>query len=198
MESQSLAILVIDENRLRASIIEAGLRESGHDNVTVVHDIAGVARTIAAINPDVIVIDLENPNRDVLESMFQLSRAVKRPVAMFVDRADRASIEAAVDAGVSAYVVDGLKRERVKSILDMAIVRFNAFSRLSRELEEARTELEDRKIIERAKGILMKSKGLSEDDAYALLRKTAMNQNRKIAEIAQSLVTAAGLLGEEP
>jgi response regulator NasT len=101
MES-SLAILVIDENKIRASIIEVGLRESGHDNVTVVHDIAGVARTIAAINPDVIVIDLENPNRDVLENMFQLSRAVQRPVAMFVDRADRASIEAAVEAGVSA------------------------------------------------------------------------------------------------
>lgn len=198
MTARSLAILVIDANRIRASIIEAGLRESGHDNVTVVHDIAGVARTIAAINPDVIVIDLENPNRDMLENMFQLSRAVKRPVAMFVDRADRASIEAAVEAGVSAYVVDGLKRERVKPILDMAIVRFNAFSRLSRELEEARNELEDRKVVERAKGILMTSKGLSEKDAYALLRKTAMNQNRKIAEIAQSLVTAAGLLGEEP
>ena len=198
MESQSLAILVIDENRIRASIIEAGLRESGHDNVTVVHDITGIARTIAAINPDVIVINLENPNRDMLENMFQLSRAVKRPVAMFVDRSDRASIEAAVAAGVSAYVVDGLKQERVKPILDMAIIRFNAFSRLTRELEEARGELEDRKLIERAKGILMTSRGLSEEDAYALLRKTAMNQNRKIAEIAQSLVTAAGLLGEEP
>jgi response regulator NasT len=193
--STSLAILVIDENRIRASIIEAGLRESGHDNVTVVHDITGIAQRIAAINPDVIVIDLENPNRDMLENMFQLSRAVKRPIAMFVDRSDRASIEAAVEAGVSAYVVDGLKQERVKPILDMAISRFNAFSRLTRELEEVRGELEDRKLIERAKGILMKSKGMSEEAAYALLRKTAMNQNRKIAEIAQSLVTAAGLLG---
>jgi response regulator NasT len=197
MESRSLAILVIDENRIRASIIEAGLRETGHDNVTVVHDIIGVARTIAETNPDVIVISLENPNRDVLENMFQLSRAVKRPIAMFVDRSDRASIEAAVEAGVSAYVVDGLKQERVKPILDMAISRFNAFSRLSRELEEARYELENRKLVERAKGILMKSRGLSEEDAYALLRKTAMNQNRKIADIAQSLVTAAGLLGPE-
>ncbi len=194
MESTSLAILVIDENRIRASIIEAGLRETGHDRVTVVHDINGVARTIADINPDVIVIDLENPNRDVLENMFQLSRAVKRPVAMFVDRSDRASIEAAVEAGVSAYVVDGLKQERVKPILEMAISRFNAFSRLTRELEEARSELEERKLIERAKGILITSRGLTEEAAYALLRKTAMNQNRKIAEIAQSLVTAAGLL----
>lgn len=195
MKSQSLAILLIDENRIRTSIIEAGLRETGHENVTIVHDIEGIDRTIAAINPDVIVIDLGNPNRDMLENMFQLSRAVKRPIAMFVDSADQASIEAAVDAGVSAYVVNGLKQERVKPILDMAVSRFNAFARLNRELEEARTELESRKLVERAKGILMKSKGLSEEEAYALLRKTAMNQNRKIAEIAQSLVTAAGLLG---
>ncbi|ALA18419.1 MULTISPECIES: ANTAR domain-containing response regulator [Chelatococcus] len=194
MPRASLAILVIDENRIRASIIEAGLREAGHDNVALVHDVTGIARRIAEINPDVIVIDLENPNRDMLENMFQLSRAVKRPIAMFVDRSDQASIEAAVEAGVSAYVVDGLKQERVKPILDMAISRFNAFARLARELEEARSELADRKLVERAKGILMKSRGMTEEAAYALLRKTAMNQNRKIAEIAQSLVTAAGLL----
>ncbi|RWB76174.1 MAG: ANTAR domain-containing response regulator [Mesorhizobium sp.] len=195
MSTGSLTILVIDENRIRASIIEAGLRDAGHRQVTVIHDVAGIARRIAEIEPDVIVIDLENPNRDMLENMFQLSRAVKRPIAMFVDRSDQASIEAAVDAGVSAYVVDGLKKERIKPILDMAISRFNAFSRMARELEEARSELENRKVIDRAKGILMKSRGLSEEAAYTLLRKTAMNQNRKIAEIAQSLVTAAGLLG---
>jgi response regulator NasT len=195
MPTTSLTILVIDENRIRASIIEAGLREAGHDRVTIVHDVSGIARRIAEIEPDVIVIDLENPNRDMLENMFQLTRAVKRPIAMFVDRSDQASIEAAVDAGVSAYIVDGLRQERVKPILDMAISRFNAFSRMARELEEARSELENRKVIDRAKGILMKSRGLSEDAAYTLLRKTAMNQNRKISEIAQSLVTAADLLG---
>ncbi|PBC02835.1 ANTAR domain-containing response regulator [Mesorhizobium sp. WSM3860] len=195
MSAGSLTILVIDENRIRASIIEAGLRDAGHSHVTVVHDVAGIAKRIAEIEPDVIVIDLENPNRDMLENMFQLSRAVKRPIAMFVDRSDRASIEAAVEAGVSAYVVDGLKKERIKPILDMAISRFNAFSRMARELEEARSELENRKVVDRAKGILMKSRGLSEEAAYALLRKTAMDQNRKIADIAQSLVTAAGLLG---
>jgi len=191
---QGLSILVIDENRLRASVIEAGLRDAGYDKLTILQDVTGVARRIAELEPDVIVISLENPNRDMLENLFQLSRAVKRPIAMFVDRADRASIEAAVEAGVSAYVVDGLKQERVKPILDMAISRFNAFSRMARELEEARTELESRKLIDRAKGILMKTRGLSEETAYALLRKTAMNQNRKISEIAQSLITAAGLL----
>ena len=191
----ALKILVIDENRIRAAVIEAGLREAGHDRVTVVHDVSGIAARIAEIEPDVIVIDLENPNRDMLENMFQLSRAVKRPIAMFVDRSDTASIEAAVDAGVSAYIVDGLRKERVKPILQMAISRFNAFSRMARELDEARGELESRKVVERAKGILMKSRGLSEEEAYALLRKTAMNQNRKLADVAQSLVTAADLLG---
>jgi len=190
----TLSILVIDENRLRAAVIEEGLRDAGYDNLTIVHDVAGIARRIADVNPDVIVIDLENPNRDMLENMFQLSKAVKRPIAMFVDRSDQAAIEAAVDAGVSAYVVDGLKRERVKPILDMAISRFNAFARMAHELQEARTELESRKLIDRAKGILMTTRGLAEADAYALLRKTAMNQNRKISEIAESLITAAGLL----
>lgn len=194
MRDEDLTILVIDENAIRAQVIEEGLRAAGHARVTVVHEIQGVARTIERLSPDVIVIDLENPNRDMLESMFLLSRSVKRPIAMFVDRSDRAAIEAAVEAGVSAYVVDGLKQERVKPILDMAISRFNAFSRMARELEEARTELESRKVLDRAKAILMKSKGLSEDAAYRLLRTTAMNQNRKIGEIAQSLVMAAGLL----
>jgi len=190
----TLSILVIDENRLRASVIEAGLREAGHDNLTIIHDVTGIARRIAEVEPEVIIISLENPNRDMLENMFQLSRAVQRPIAMFVDRSDQAEIEAAVEAGVSAYVVDGLKRERVKPILDMAISRFNAFSRMARELQDARSELENRKLIDRAKGILMATRGLSEADAYGLLRKTAMNQNRKISEIAESLITASGLL----
>lgn len=192
--TSSLVVLVIDENRIRASIIEAGLREAGYEQVTVIHDIDGIARRIAEINPDVIVIDLENPNRDMLENMFQLSRAVKRPVAMFVDRSDEASIEAAVEAGVSAYIVDGLKQERVRPILKMAISRFNAFDRLSRELDEAKGALENRKVIDRAKSLLMTSRGLSEDAAYALMRKTAMDQNRKIIDIAQSLISVADML----
>ncbi|MEQ8600845.1 MAG: ANTAR domain-containing response regulator [Devosia sp.] len=195
MPSPDLSILIIDENRIRASIIEEGLREAGYARVAVIHDVNEVGRTIALTMPDVIFIDLENPKRDTLEHFFSLSRAIQRPIAMFVDRSDGTMIEKAVEAGVSAYVVDGLKKERVKPILDMAISRFNAFSRLSRELEEARSALEERKIIDQAKGILMKTKGLSEPEAYALLRKTAMNQNRRLIDIAQSLITAANLLG---
>jgi response regulator NasT len=194
MPPRDLSILIIDENRIRAAIIEAGLREAGHERVTVLHEINEVARRIEAIAPDVVVIDLENPNRDRLEHFFSLSRALQRPIAMFVDRSDGAEIESAVAAGVSAYVVDGLRKERVKPILDMAISRFNAFARLRRELEDARSELEDRKVIEQAKGILMRTRGMDEAAAYSLLRKTAMNQNRKIADVAQSLITAAKLL----
>lgn len=190
----SLSILVIDDNKIRASIIEQGLRDAGHEKVIVVDQMDGLLRKITTIEPDVIVIDLENPNRDQLEHIFQVTRAVQRPIAMFVDKSESGSIEAAVDAGVSAYVVDGLKKERVKPILDMAISRFRAYSRLNRELEEARTELAERKTIDRAKGIIMKSKGISEDEAYRLLRKTAMNQSRKIIEVAQGLVIASGLL----
>lgn len=189
-----LSILIIDDNRIRASIIEEGLREAGYARVAVVVEIDAVARVVEQVAPDVVMIDLENPNRDRLEHFFSLSRALQRPIAMFVDRSDTSSIEAAVAAGVSAYVVDGLRKERVKPILDMAISRFNAFSKLKRELQEARSELEDRKLIEQAKGILMRSRHLSEAEAHALLRKTAMNQNKRMADIAQSLITAAGLL----
>jgi response regulator NasT len=192
--SSTPSILIIDENKIRASVIEAGLRDAGYDRLTVVHDVSGIARRIAELQPDVIVIDLGNPNRDMLENMFQLSRAVNRPIAMFVDQSDEASIAAAVDAGVSAYIVDGLKQERVKPILNMAISRFNAFAKMARELHEVKSELENRKVIDRAKGILMKTRGMAEAEAYALLRKTAMNQNRKIAEVAESLITAASLL----
>jgi len=195
MEPSSLAVLIIDENRARATIIEDGLREAGHARVHVVTGMQGLVREIEAFAPDVIVVDLENPNRDRLEAFFQVSRSVRRPIAMFVDRSDAASMEAAIDAGVSAYVVDGLKKERVKSILDMAILRFGAYSRLTRELDEARTELADRKVIEKAKGLMMRMRGLSEEEAYRLMRQTAMNEKTKLVEIARSVVTAAALLG---
>jgi response regulator NasT len=197
MAETALHILVIDADRIRASIIEEGLREAGHTRVTVLDDMNRLVRRVVEIDPDVIVIDLENPSRDVLEHMFQISRAAKRPVAMFVDRADRTSIEAAIEAGVSAYVVDGLRKERIKPILDTAVSRFRAFDRLRRDLDQARNELAERKTVERAKGILMRTRGLSEPDAYALLRTAAMRQSRRIVEIAESLITAAGLLGEE-
>jgi two-component system, response regulator / RNA-binding antiterminator len=190
----NLKIVIVDESPIRAAILEDGLREAGHVQVIRIEDRTNLLARVYAIDPDVILIDLENPSRDVLEQMFQVSRVVKRPVAMFVDQSDAASIQAAIDAGVSAYIVDGLKKERIKNILDMSIMRFNAFSRLEGELEQTKSALEDRKVIDRAKGILMKMKNLSEEEAYTLMRKTAMNEKKKIAEIAQSIITAAEML----
>ena len=191
---EALRILIVDQNVMRGSILEDGLREAGYSTVIVVRDMQNLMRRIVDNDPDVIFIDLENPNRDVLEQMFQVSRCVRRPIAMFVDRSDTDMIEAAVDAGIGAYVVDGLKKERVKSILDTAVSRYNAFSKLRDELERTRAALDERKLVERAKGILMKERGMSEEAAYALLRRAAMNENRRISEVAQSVVTAARLL----
>src|SRR5690349_15346840 len=190
----SLRVLIVDQNVMRASILEEGLREAGYTQVTVLREMHNLLRRIVDIDPDVIVIDLENPNRDVLEQMFQVSRCVRRPIAMFVDRSDTDMIAAAVDAGVGAYVVDGLKKERVKSILDTAVSRYNAFSKLRDELERAKAALDERKLVDRAKGILMKERGMTEEAAYALLRRAAMNENRRITEVAQSIVTVSKLL----
>jgi response regulator NasT len=187
-------IVIIDESPVRAAILEEGLREAGYERITLVSEMTELARRVYALDPDVILIDLENPSRDVLEQMFQVSRAVRRPIAMFVDQSDSAMIQASVDAGVSCYIVDGLKKERVRAILDMTISRFNAFSSLERELREAKSALAERKIIDRAEGILLRQKKLTEEEAYGLLRSAAMNNGRKLADVAQSVVTAAELL----
>jgi response regulator NasT len=194
MPDTRLTIAIIDATQVRTAILEDGLRAAGPVDVAVISHTGNLRRQLAEIDPDVVIIDLENPSRDVLEQMLQVSREVARPVAMFVDQSSTAMMEAAIDAGVSAYVVDGLKSERVRSIVDLAITRFNAFSRLQRELEAARFELAERKLIDRAKGILMKTRRLTEEEAYELMRKTAMNQNRKVADIARSVLTAAELL----
>ena len=194
IKEPSPKIVIVDESPIRAAILEEGLLEAGFAGVVHINEMQSLLSRIYALDPDVILIDLENPSRDILEQMFQVSRAVRRPIAMFVDQSDSASIQASVDAGVSAYIVDGLKKERIKPILDLCISRFNAFAKLQEELERAKSALEDRKVIDRAKGILMKLKGLTEDEAYVLLRSTAMREKKKIGEIAQSILTASELL----
>jgi len=189
-----LKILIVDANPVRAAIIDEGLREAGFANLVRIGATNGLVAAIEAHDPDVVVIDLEDPSRDALADMFLVSRHVRRPITMFVDQSDSASIEAAVEAGVSAYIVDGLKKERMQPILQTCVSRFNAFRKLREELDEARSQLEDRKTIDRAKGIVMRMKGLPEDEAYALLRRTAMNEKRKLVEIAGSIVTAAEVL----
>jgi response regulator NasT len=191
---QSPKIVIVDESPIRAAILEEGLREAGYCSVVRISEMHNLLARIYSLDPDIILIDLENPSRDILEQMFQVSRAVRRPIAMFVDQSGAASIQASVDAGVSAYIVDGLKKERIKPILDLCVSRFNAFAKLQDELDRAKSALEERKVIDRAKGILMKLKGLTEEEAYVLMRSTAMREKKKIGEIAQSILTASELL----
>ena len=189
----AIRILVVDENPIRRAVIEEGLKEAGYANVVALATTVRLVDHIYRLDPDVILMDLENPSRDVLDQMFQVSRVVRRPIAMFVDQSVRGSISASVDAGVSAYIVDGLKKERVSDILEMTISRFRVFDKLRAELDEAKLALKDRKLIDRAKGFLMKSKGLDEEAAYSLLRQTAMRQSRKIADVAESLLSSSDL-----
>jgi two-component system, response regulator / RNA-binding antiterminator len=194
LDEKPLKIAVVDVNELRASVVLEGLRDAGHHDLTWIQDVSGLMRQLSEIDPDVVVIDLENPSRDNMEQMFEVSRAVRRPVAMFIDQSDRMTMEAALEAGVSAYVVNGMKKERMSAILDMAVMRFNVVARLKTELERTKVALGDRKIIERAKGIVMKQKALDETAAYALSRSTAMNRHVRMSEIAQTIVTAAEIL----
>src|ERR1700680_4041072 len=141
-------IVIVDESPIRAAILEEGLREAGFTSVEHISEMQSLLSRIYALDPDVIVIDLENPSRDVLEQMFQVSRAVRRPIAMFVDQSDAASIQASVDPGFPPYIADGLKKEPLKPILDLCISRFNAFSKLQNELDRTKSALEDRKVID--------------------------------------------------
>lgn len=191
---EKLSIIVVEKDRERAMLIVDGLREAGDHDVTVLGDDSGLARRIAERNPDLVLIDLASPSRDMLEELTLATAPMERPVAMFVDRTDMALTQAAIEAGVSAYVVDGLRSERIKPILDAAIARFRMVHKMRAELAATRRALEERKVIDRAKGLLMRVRGVDEEEAYALLRKTAMAQGKKLAEVAQSLLTAAELL----
>ena len=190
-----MRIVIIDDSGARATVLEEGLRDAGYDDIHVIPPRGAFVARVERMAPDVVLMDLGNPSRDTLEEMLIVSRALAKPIAMFVDQSDDAMIASAIDAGISAYVVDGLRKERVKPILELAIRRFNAFARMQTELDEARSQLADRKTIDRAKAILMANRGLSEPDAYALLRNAAMNQGRKLVDVAAALITASDLLG---
>jgi two-component system, response regulator / RNA-binding antiterminator len=191
---QPRRVLIVDENAARAAIIEEGLREAGIAEVVIVATTFGLIARIHEIDPDVIVVDMQSPSRDTLEQMFEVSRLVKRPITMFVDQSDADQIRDAVNAGVSAYIVDGLKKERIRPIIDMCILRFEAFSRLRQELSDAKAALEERKLVDQAKRIVMASRKIDEDAAYQLLRKTAMNQKKRMADLARSIIAASELL----
>ena len=190
----SLKIVVVEADRELALQIVDVLRAEGWDEVTVLGDSSGLARKIEEMSPDLVLIDLENPSRDALEQVSIATESDARAVAMFVDHSDDEMTRAAMDAGLSAYVVGSPEPDRVRSVLKTAIARFQVTSQLRRELELAKQALEDRKAIDRAKGMIMRARGVSEEEAYKLMRRTAMSQNRKVIEVANALLTAADLL----
>lgn len=189
-----LTILIVEPDKTRADAIIDSLSATGDHHIRVLSESTGLARSVAELNPDLVLVDVANPSRDAIDALTLASSPLERPVAMFVDRSDDGLTKAAIEAGVSAYVVDGMHPDRIKPVLDAAIARFHMFSRMRSELAATKRALEERKIIDRAKGILMRARNMSEDEAYALIRKTAMGQNKKIADVAQALVTASELL----
>lgn len=192
--SDSLSIIVVEQDRDRALLIVDSLQASGPHDILVISEETGLARRISEKNPDIVLVDVASPSRDILEELTLASGPSERPVAIFVDQSDGNLTKAAIEAGVSAYVVDGLRPERLKPIIDAAITRFHMFQQMRAELEATKRALEERKVIDRAKGILMKARGLDEEQAYGLMRKTAMSQGRKLVQVAEAIVTAAELL----
>jgi len=188
-------VLVVDESPERAELLREGLTRAGHEVTATLSSPLALLKTIEELAPDVIVIDMDSPSRDVLEHLVFVSQHTPRPVVMFAQDDAPEMIRAATRAGVSAYVVDGLDRDRIKAIIEAAVARFEDFQSLRSQLAEAQLKLSERKLIERAKGLLMKSRGLDEDAAYATLRKMAMDRKLKLAEVAQRVIDAADLLG---
>lgn len=189
-----LSIIVVEADRDRAIQIVDSLKDAGFERIQVIGDASGLAAKINAFEPDLVLIDMAHPSRDMLEEMALASGPLDRPVAMFVDRSDDALTTAAIEAGVSAYVIDGMRPDRVKPVLDAAIARFQLFKRMRTELAETKRALEERKVIDRAKGMIMKARKVDEDEAYALLRKAAMDQGKRLADVAEALVSSVGLL----
>ena len=192
--TKTLSVLLIDDNPARAEIVEAGLASAGYVLLARLSGTHDLPARVDELQPDVIVVSIESPSRDAIEDMRRSTEQRPRPIALFADRSDPATIAAAMEAGVSAYVVKGLAEDRVQSVVDVAVAHFNRYHAMREELDRARLSLVERKTVDRAKGLLMEQKGLSEEAAYRLLRKLAMDQNKRIGEVARDIVTYARVL----
>lgn len=189
-----MRIAIVDESASRAAVIREGLAAFDDCELFVLTERYGLVARLGELAPDIVLMDLGNPSRDVLEEYFAVSRAFARPIAMFVDESDNEAIAASIDAGVSAYVVDGLVAGRIRSLINVTVLRFNAFARLQADLDQARKRLDERETIDRAKRIVMQSRRITEPVAYAEMRKAAMDQSKRIVDIADAIVMAHGLM----
>ena len=189
-----MRVLVVDDSPERAAVLRQGLERAGYEVAAALAAPIELLRAVEQVRPDVIVIDTESPSRDVLEHVVLITRDQPRPIVMFANDDSPDTIRDAVRAGVSAYVVDGLDATRVKSIVEVAVARFGEYQRLREELADASLKLEERKLVERAKGILMKARGMDEDEAFQALRRMAMDRGKRLGEIARQVINMADLL----
>jgi len=192
--SKPLSVVLIDDNPTRAEIVELGLRDAGYVLLARLDGTYDLATRVNNLQPDVIVVSIDSPSRDAIEDLRRTTEQQPRPIALFADRSDPATIAAGMEAGVSAYVVKGLTQDRVQPVVDVAVAHFNRYHAMREELDRARLSLVERKTVDRAKGFLMEQKGIGEEAAYKLLRKLAMDQNKRIGEVAQDLLTYAKAL----
>lgn len=191
---KTIRVMLVDENQERATPLKQALKEAGYQVIAYIADMADLNKEVAKLNPDVIIIDIDSPSRDTLEHISLAGRDDPRPIVMFTHDGDTEKIRSATRAGVSAYVVGGISNERLKPIMDAALARFDEYKELRQQLDQANTKLAERKVIERAKGILMQRRNISEDQAYQALRKLAMDRNERLGEVARQVVEAAQLL----
>ncbi|MGD9879413.1 MAG: ANTAR domain-containing response regulator [Reyranella sp.] len=192
--TKPLSVLLIDDNPTRAEIVEAGLAAAGYRLIARLEGTQDLIGRVRELAPDVVVVSIDSPSRDTIEDMRRTTDLMPRPIALFVDQSDPATIAAAMEAGVSAYVVKGLAQDRVRPVVDVAVAHFNRYRAMREELDRARLSLVERKAIDRAKGLLMQQKGITEEAAYRLMRKLAMNQNKRIGEVAQDIIMYAKAL----
>jgi two-component system, response regulator / RNA-binding antiterminator len=183
------------EQAERSRLLRISLLENGYNIIAVLPTDTFLGERITQLQPDMIVVDAESAARDALEHVVMATRDARRPIVMFTNDDDTRHVKDAVAAGVSAYVVAGLAPERIRPILDVAMARFQHEQDLRRELADARSELQERKVVDRAKGLLMQRQGLSEHAAYEKLRKMAMDRGLKLGDVAQRILDAADLLG---
>jgi len=189
-----LRVLLVDERADRARDLASTLEEAGCQVVAQLVGAVDLHATLRAVQPDVVIVDMDSPDRDTLEDMKRITSEQPRPIVMFVDETDSESIRSAVRAGVAAYVVKGAAPERIRPVLEVACARFEHLQALEGELARAQSTLADRKLIERAKGILMEKRGLSEELAFQMLRNMAMKRGMRLADVARHVLAAAEII----
>ena len=186
--------MLVDDTPARAAMLEQALTDCGFQVICRMASAQGLMKQVAEHQPDVVIVDIESPDRDMLEHMTVLNQHLPKPVIMFAEQGDSNTIDRAIRAGVSAYVVDGLNPERVRSIVDVAVARFREFQALRNELQQTRTRLADQQVIDKAKALLIQHRQMDEDEAYHAMRKLAMDRSQKLVDVANDIVSVLGLL----